>query len=88
MSSRNDPDARAKWYRAWTTIRTMKDVPLPDYMFKEEYLFEYLASNRVNGRFLPCWLSYGTVFRRQIMRLVDNVVSELSVEEKQCLKST
>lgn len=89
MSARTDLDARAKWYRAWTTVRTMKDVnPLPDYMFREEYVFEYLAANRVLSRFSPDWLSYPVTVRREVLQMVDRVISELNAEEKQCLKST
>ena len=77
MSANRDPDARAKWYRPSTTIRTLKEVyPLPEYMFKNEYVFEYLASLRVQGRFLPDWLSYPVTFRRDMMKLIDEVVAE------------
>ena len=82
MDPRKDPEARRKWYRAWTTIRTMQDEhPLPDHMYQDEYIFEYLAANRVLGRFTRDWISYGTVFRREIIRLVDGVVAELKAEE-------
>lgn len=83
MDPRKDPDARRKWYRAWTAVRTWYDIDQdpPQYIYQNEYLFEYLASNRVAGRFLPCWLSYGVKTRREIMRLVDGVVAELKAEE-------
>lgn len=83
MDPRKDPDARRKWYRAWTTIRTMQDGhPLPDHMYRDEYIFEYLASNRVLDRITSSWMSYGTVFRREIMQHVDKVVAELKAEGK------
>lgn len=78
MDPRKDPDARRKWYRAWTTIRTIQGhCPLPGHMYRDEYIFEYLAANRVLGRFSKDWISYGTVARRDILRLV----AELKAEE-------
>ena len=82
MDPRKDPEARRKWYRAWTTIRTIQDQhPLPEHMYRDEYIFEYLAANRVLGRFSREWISYGVVSRRDILRIVDDLMAELKAEE-------
>lgn len=76
MGARHDSEAKRKWYRAWTTIRTIQKHEMPEYMFKQEYVFEYLAFNRVQGRFMPCWMSYPISFRRKIYKMIDEVKKE------------
>ncbi len=80
---RTDPAARPKWKAAWRLARMLmrEDAEFPQHWYKNEYIFEYIATMSLGRRETPIWLAIPVRQRLEGTKLTNRIIDEILAEE-------